>query len=144
MAFYVSDYFLSLCFLLCIIQPFWAKLDPIGYLTFMRVESLLRFRYLILFSLIYRMMGRHLILSFDPEYSDYRYLDVYMKYGCEVYCYLFIVVLIGRCPSEGRYWEKVLGEFQPSITLREVYQKVNTSFNRSYKNPLGDNKKEEC
>ena len=90
MAFFVSNSFLFICFLLCIIQPIWAKVDPMGYLDFIRVDNLLRFRYIILFGFVCRLMARNLILSFDPEFSDYRYLDVYIRYDCEVYCYLLL------------------------------------------------------
>lgn len=141
MAFFVSNSFLFLCFLLCIIQPIWAKVDPIGYLDFIRVDNLLRFWHIILFSFVCRLMARNFILSFDPEFSDYRYLDVYIRYDCEVYCYLFIVVLIGTSSTEAQLWQKTLKEFEPSITLCEVYERVNIFFNLAYQNPLKNKKK---
>lgn len=141
MSFYVSDFFLSLCFLLFLLPFFWVQLDPAGFVAFCRPESLLRFRHIILFSFIWRLMGRNLILSFDPEYSDYNYLDVYRNYNCEVYFYLFITSLIGRSRSEAQYWEEKLREFEPTITLCEVYERVNIFFNLTYHNPLSNEKK---
>ena len=112
-----------------------------GYLDFIRVDNLLRFRYIILFGFVCRLMARNLILSFDPEFSDYRYLDVYIRYDYEVYCYLFIVVLIGRSRAEAQYWKEKLREFEPTITLCEVYERVNIFFNLTYQNPLRNEQK---